>query len=131
MERERPCSTCYGVIPFKSCQSLFILSAGDGRLPSLSALLFGITLICVMFLLSPPKPQFASWLLRQLETGQYSGLCYVGHNRFRVPWKHNSRKDCRDEDCEIFRVSLFGLWTFPPADDRFMAVLTSHRGYWN
>uniref|UniRef100_A0A3P8VDB4 Interferon regulatory factor 7 n=1 Tax=Cynoglossus semilaevis TaxID=244447 RepID=A0A3P8VDB4_CYNSE len=53
---------------------------------------------------SPPKPQFASWLLRQLETGQYSGLCYVGHNRFRVPWKHNSRKDCRDEDCEIFRA---------------------------
>lgn len=53
---------------------------------------------------SPPKPQFASWLIEQVETGQYLGLCYVGQNKFRVPWKHNSRKDCNDEDSKIFRV---------------------------
>lgn len=53
---------------------------------------------------SPPKPQFASWLIEQVETGQYLGLRYVGQNRFRVPWKHNSRKDCNDEDSRIFRV---------------------------
>lgn len=53
---------------------------------------------------SPPKPQFASWLIEQVETGQYTGLCYVEQNRFRVPWKHNSRKDCNDEDSKIFRA---------------------------
>uniref|UniRef100_A0A3Q3WXV3 IRF tryptophan pentad repeat domain-containing protein n=1 Tax=Mola mola TaxID=94237 RepID=A0A3Q3WXV3_MOLML len=52
----------------------------------------------------PPKPQFASWLIQQVETGQYTGLCYVGQNKFRVPWKHNSRKDCNDEDSKIFRA---------------------------
>ncbi|XP_012708720.2 interferon regulatory factor 7 isoform X1 [Fundulus heteroclitus] len=53
---------------------------------------------------SPPKPQFASWLIEQVETGQYTGLCYVDQNKFRVPWKHNSRKDCNDEDNKIFRA---------------------------
>lgn len=53
---------------------------------------------------SPPKPQFASWLIEQVETGQYTGLSFVGPNKFRVPWKHNSRKDCNDEDSKIFRA---------------------------
>ncbi|XP_026222283.1 interferon regulatory factor 7 [Anabas testudineus] len=53
---------------------------------------------------SSPKPQFASWLIEQVETGQYPGLHYVGQNKFRVPWKHNSRKDCNDEDSKIFRA---------------------------
>ncbi|XP_059190862.1 interferon regulatory factor 7 isoform X2 [Centropristis striata] len=53
---------------------------------------------------SPPKPQFASWLIEQVGTGQYTGLCYVEENKFRVPWKHNSRKDCNDEDSKIFRA---------------------------
>lgn len=53
---------------------------------------------------STPKPQFASWLVEQVETGQYLGLSYVDQNKFRVPWKHNSRKDCNDEDSKIFRV---------------------------
>ncbi|XP_049430514.1 interferon regulatory factor 7 isoform X1 [Epinephelus fuscoguttatus] len=57
-----------------------------------------------MFPLSPPKPQFASWLIEQVETRQYTGLCYVGRNKFRVPWKHNSRRDCSDEDSKIFRA---------------------------
>ncbi|KAK9516901.1 hypothetical protein VZT92_024809 [Zoarces viviparus] len=53
---------------------------------------------------SPPKPQFASWLIEQVGTGQYTGLRYEGQNKFRVPWKHNSRKDCNDEDSKIFRA---------------------------
>lgn len=53
---------------------------------------------------SPPKPQFASWLIEQVGTGQYTGLRYEGQNKFRVPWKHNSRKDCNDEDNKIFRA---------------------------
>ncbi|KAF7659256.1 hypothetical protein LDENG_00001200 [Lucifuga dentata] len=53
---------------------------------------------------SPIKPQFASWLIEQVETGQYAGLCFVGQNKFRVPWKHNSRKDCNEEDSKIFKA---------------------------
>lgn len=53
---------------------------------------------------SLPKPQFANWLIEQVATGQYTGLCYVGPNKFRVPWKHNSRKDCNDEDGKIFKA---------------------------
>ncbi|KAF7224741.1 interferon regulatory factor 7 [Nothobranchius furzeri] len=53
---------------------------------------------------SAPKPQFASWLIEQVQTGQYSGLRYVDQHKFRVPWKHNSRKDCNDEDSKIFRA---------------------------
>ncbi|XP_034443083.1 interferon regulatory factor 7 [Hippoglossus hippoglossus] len=53
---------------------------------------------------SHQKPQFASWLIEQVETGQYTGLRYVTQNKFRVPWKHNSRKDCKDEDSKIFRA---------------------------
>ncbi|KAM9807797.1 interferon regulatory factor 7 [Neosynchiropus ocellatus] len=49
-----------------------------------------------------PKPQFASWLIDQVRTGEYAGLYFVEPNKFRVPWKHNSRKDCNDEDCKIF-----------------------------
>lgn len=50
------------------------------------------------------KPLFASWLIEQVETGEYKGLRYVDNNHFRVPWKHNSRKDCSDEDCKIFKA---------------------------
>nr|UNH56804.1 interferon regulatory factor 7 [Mastacembelus armatus] len=65
---------------------------------------------------SPPKPQFATWLLEQVGTGQYRGLCYVEQNKFRVPWKHNSRKDCDDEDNKIFRawaVASGKIYEFP------------------
>lgn len=50
------------------------------------------------------RPLFASWLIEQVETGQYKGLRYVDRNHFRVPWKHNSRKDCSDEDSKIFKA---------------------------
>ncbi|XP_034071817.1 interferon regulatory factor 7 [Gymnodraco acuticeps] len=53
---------------------------------------------------SPTKPPFSSWLIEQVGAGQYPGLCYVGINKFRVPWKHNSRRDCNDEDSKIFRA---------------------------
>uniref|UniRef100_A0A8K9UGJ8 Interferon regulatory factor 7 n=1 Tax=Oncorhynchus mykiss TaxID=8022 RepID=A0A8K9UGJ8_ONCMY len=51
-----------------------------------------------------PKPQFADWLIEQVWTGQYAGLCFVDNNKFRVPWKHISRKDCCEDDSKIFRA---------------------------
>lgn len=71
---------------------------------------------------SPPKPQFASWLIEQVETGQYLGLCYVGQNKFRVPWKHNSRKDCNDEDSKIFRVG--------PSTFLYCVIFLESQGTW-
>uniref|UniRef100_A0A4W5PL33 Interferon regulatory factor 7 n=1 Tax=Hucho hucho TaxID=62062 RepID=A0A4W5PL33_9TELE len=50
------------------------------------------------------KPQFADWLIEQVLTGQYAGLCFVDNNKFRVPWKHISRKDCCEDDSKIFRA---------------------------
>ncbi|XP_046870014.1 interferon regulatory factor 7 isoform X1 [Hypomesus transpacificus] len=53
---------------------------------------------------STGKPQFAAWLLEQVDSGLYAGLRYVDNqSKFRVPWKHNSRKDCSEEDIQIFR----------------------------
>ncbi|XP_066526049.1 interferon regulatory factor 7 isoform X2 [Hoplias malabaricus] len=52
---------------------------------------------------SKPKPQFGSWLIEQVQGGQYEGLYMTGQDTFRIPWKHNSRKDCGDEDNKIFR----------------------------
>ncbi|XP_028306637.1 interferon regulatory factor 7 isoform X2 [Gouania willdenowi] len=51
-----------------------------------------------------PKPQFASWLIEQVNSGQYRGLYFVDQNKFRIPWKHNSKKDCNDEDIKIFKT---------------------------
>ncbi|CAB1313689.1 unnamed protein product [Coregonus sp. 'balchen'] len=51
-----------------------------------------------------PKPQFADWLIEQVRTEQYAGLTFMDNKKFRVPWKHNSRKDCSEDDCKIFRA---------------------------
>uniref|UniRef100_A0A4W5LU98 Interferon regulatory factor 7 n=1 Tax=Hucho hucho TaxID=62062 RepID=A0A4W5LU98_9TELE len=50
------------------------------------------------------KPQFADWLLEQVRTEQYTGLFFMDNNKFRVPWKHNSRKDCSEDDRKIFKA---------------------------
>ncbi|XP_067292841.1 interferon regulatory factor 7 isoform X2 [Pseudorasbora parva] len=49
------------------------------------------------------KPQFGPWLIQQVESGQYEGLRMIGNDIFRVPWKHNSRRDLGDEDVKIFK----------------------------
>ncbi|MBN3270961.1 IRF7 factor, partial [Polyodon spathula] len=50
------------------------------------------------------KPQFSKWLIEQINSGQYPGLEWVDRDCFRIPWKHNSRKDCNDDDCMIFKA---------------------------
>ncbi|TRY56956.1 hypothetical protein DNTS_023888 [Danionella cerebrum] len=49
------------------------------------------------------KPQFGPWLLEQVESGRYKGLCMMGNDKFRIPWKHNARRDLNDEDVKIFK----------------------------
>ncbi|XP_062403513.1 interferon regulatory factor 7 [Sardina pilchardus] len=51
------------------------------------------------------RPQFGRWLIQQVNSGLYEGLYWLDDQKttFRIPWKHNSRKDCNDGDNRIFR----------------------------
>ncbi|XP_068800814.1 interferon regulatory factor 7 isoform X2 [Struthio camelus] len=51
------------------------------------------------------KLRFGPWLLRAVSSGAYRGLRWVDGARtaFRVPWKHNARKDVTTTDVEIFK----------------------------
>ncbi|NXD56196.1 IRF3 factor, partial [Corvus moneduloides] len=52
------------------------------------------------------KLRFGQWLLNAISSGSYRGLCWIdpGHTTFRVPWKHNARKDITSSDVEVFKV---------------------------
>ncbi|NXI47165.1 IRF3 factor, partial [Galbula dea] len=65
------------------------------------------------------KLLFGPWLVDAINSGNYQGLCWIDSNRsmFRVPWKHNARKDVTSSDVEIFRVGIPGtssLWSQDP-----------------
>ncbi|XP_073687877.1 interferon regulatory factor 7 [Garra rufa] len=49
------------------------------------------------------KPQFGPWLIEQVESGKYEGLRMIDNDKFRIPWKHNSRRDLGDDDVKIFK----------------------------
>ncbi|XP_074441696.1 interferon regulatory factor 7 isoform X4 [Larus michahellis] len=52
------------------------------------------------------KLRFGPWLLSAISSGNYPGLCWIDqdHSVFRVPWKHNARKDVTSSDVEIFKL---------------------------
>ncbi|NXE34571.1 IRF3 factor, partial [Ptilorrhoa leucosticta] len=52
------------------------------------------------------KLRFGQWLLNAISSGSYRGLCWIdpAHTIFRVPWKHNARKDITSSDVEVFKV---------------------------
>lgn len=62
------------------------------------------------------KLRFGPWLLNAVSSGLYRGLCWIDPDRriFRIPWKHNARKDVTSSDVEIFKVGgrrgLRGGW---------------------
>uniref|UniRef100_A0A8C6YJM0 Interferon regulatory factor 7 n=1 Tax=Nothoprocta perdicaria TaxID=30464 RepID=A0A8C6YJM0_NOTPE len=63
----------------------------------------------------PPRPairrrrrrglRFGPWLLEAVSSGQYPGLRWLDGARtaFRVPWKHNARKDVSSSDVQVFK----------------------------
>ncbi|NWU06253.1 IRF3 factor, partial [Cephalopterus ornatus] len=57
------------------------------------------------------KLRFGPWLLNAISSGSYRGLCWLDseHTTFRVPWKHNARKDITSSDVEIFKVDQSSL----------------------
>ncbi|NXO86264.1 IRF3 factor, partial [Sitta europaea] len=52
------------------------------------------------------KLRFGQWLLNAINSGSYRGLRWIDsdHTIFRVPWKHNARKDITSTDLEVFKV---------------------------
>ncbi|NWR48301.1 IRF3 factor, partial [Regulus satrapa] len=52
------------------------------------------------------KLRFGQWLLSAVSSGSYRGLRWMDSARttFRVPWKHNARKDITSSDLEVFKV---------------------------
>ncbi|XP_064308497.1 interferon regulatory factor 7 isoform X1 [Phalacrocorax carbo] len=54
----------------------------------------------------PQKLRFGPWLVNAISSGSYQGLCWTdpGRSIFRVPWKHNARKDVTSSDLEIFKA---------------------------
>ncbi|NXL37838.1 IRF3 factor, partial [Glaucidium brasilianum] len=53
-----------------------------------------------------PKLRFGPWLVSAVSSGIYRGLCWTDPSRsaFRVPWKHNARKDITSSDLEVFKA---------------------------
>ncbi|XP_040414935.1 interferon regulatory factor 7 isoform X4 [Cygnus olor] len=52
------------------------------------------------------KLRFGPWLVNAINSGLYQGLCWTDPARrvFRIPWKHNARKDVTSSDIEIFKA---------------------------
>ncbi|XP_040826620.1 interferon regulatory factor 7 [Ochotona curzoniae] len=71
------------------------------------------------------RPRFGEWLLCQVSSGSYAGLCWLdeAHTRFRVPWKHFGRRDLSEEDAHIFKAWAVARGRWPPSslggDPRF------------
>ncbi|XP_067902848.1 interferon regulatory factor 7 isoform X2 [Heterodontus francisci] len=51
------------------------------------------------------KPQLGPWLIEQINSGSYHGLCWLDLDKtiFRIPWKHASRQDLCEDDYSIFK----------------------------
>ncbi|XP_059681695.1 interferon regulatory factor 7 [Gavia stellata] len=52
------------------------------------------------------KLRFGPWLVSAVSSGSYRGLRWTDPARsaFRVPWKHNARKDVTSSDVEVFKA---------------------------
>ncbi|KAM9190458.1 interferon regulatory factor 7 isoform 2-T2 [Mergus octosetaceus] len=52
------------------------------------------------------KLRFGPWLVNAINSGLYQGLCWTNPAQkvFRIPWKHNARKDVTSSDIEIFKA---------------------------
>ncbi|NXJ61857.1 IRF3 factor, partial [Rostratula benghalensis] len=61
------------------------------------------------------KLRFGPWLLSAVSSRNYPGLCWMNQASgvFRVPWKHNARKDVTSSDVEIFKVGGMGVTGIP------------------
>ncbi|XP_057685838.1 interferon regulatory factor 10 isoform X2 [Corythoichthys intestinalis] len=56
-----------------------------------------------------PKSHLKEWLIAQVDSGAYEGLCWEDKEKtmFRIPWKHAAKKDYKETD----DAALFKAWT--------------------
>ncbi|KAG9349971.1 hypothetical protein JZ751_026324 [Albula glossodonta] len=56
--------------------------------------------------MATPKPLLIPWLIEQIDSGRYSGVCWTNqeHTEFCIPWKHGLRHDSSDDDHRIFKA---------------------------
>ncbi|XP_036619981.1 interferon regulatory factor 7 isoform X2 [Trichosurus vulpecula] len=77
---------------------------------------------------------FGEWLLREVSSGRYQGLGWLDatRTRFRVPWKHLSRKDTSEEDASIFKAWAIarGRWQPDPEGSSPQPPEASERTHW-
>ncbi|KAK6478099.1 hypothetical protein HHUSO_G21820 [Huso huso] len=54
---------------------------------------------------APQNTRLGSWLVEQINSGRYPGLSWTNEalKQFRIPWKHDDRKDLTPEDTMIFK----------------------------
>ncbi|XP_058875856.1 uncharacterized protein LOC117404481 isoform X2 [Acipenser ruthenus] len=54
---------------------------------------------------APQNTGLGSWLVEQINSGWYPGLSWTNEalKQFRIPWKHDDRKDLTPEDTMIFK----------------------------
>ncbi|MGH0180286.1 UNVERIFIED_CONTAM: hypothetical protein FKN15_003396 [Acipenser sinensis] len=54
---------------------------------------------------APQNTGLGSWLVEQINSGRYPGLSWTNEalKQFRIPWKHDDRKDLTSEDTMIFK----------------------------
>ncbi|MGH0140573.1 UNVERIFIED_CONTAM: hypothetical protein FKN15_030500 [Acipenser sinensis] len=54
---------------------------------------------------APQNTGLQSWLVEQINSGRYLGLSWTNEalKQFRIPWKHDDRKDLTPEDTMIFK----------------------------
>lgn len=57
---------------------------------------------------SEPPKRLRHWLIDMIEGGSIPGLRWENPEKsvFRIPWKHAGKNNWREEDCQIFKVSL-------------------------
>lgn len=67
----------------------------------------------VMKMQEGPRMHLKEWLIAQVESGAYEGLCWEDRDKtmFRIPWKHASKKDYKQTgDAALFKVIFQRLY---------------------
>ncbi|KAK2536650.1 Irf7 [Columba guinea] len=81
------------------------------------------------------KLRFGPWLVNAVSSGRYQGLRWIDPARkaFRIPWKHNARKDVTSSDLEVFKAWAQASGRYEDPEDpakwktNFRCALTSTR----
>uniref|UniRef100_A0A4X2KBD9 IRF tryptophan pentad repeat domain-containing protein n=1 Tax=Vombatus ursinus TaxID=29139 RepID=A0A4X2KBD9_VOMUR len=80
----------------------------------------------------PQRVLFGEWLLGEVSSGHYEGLRWLDDTRFRVPWKHLSRKNISEDDASIFKAWAIarGRWRPDPEGGSSQPPEASERTHW-